>query len=97
MRKEEVSYTLFALIAGATVGAGIGLLFAPQAGPQFRSSVRDHLRKAKDEVDQASEEGPQSTAMQGAADAVGIRMPGGECSVRSGREDHTEGDTGHDN
>ena len=36
MHKEDVSTTTCAFIAGATVGAGIALLFAPQAGPELR-------------------------------------------------------------
>src|SRR5687767_11265442 len=39
MHKEDVSCSLLALMAGATVGAGVGLLFAPQTGSQFRSSL----------------------------------------------------------
>ncbi|MCC2643480.1 MAG: hypothetical protein K0S45_3893 [Nitrospira sp.] len=55
--KEEMSHTAFAFIAGATVGAGVALLFAPRAGSELRSSVREYTRRAKDEWDQASQLG----------------------------------------
>ena len=57
MYKEEMSQTAFAFIAGATVGAGVALLFAPRAGSELRSSVREYTRRAKDEWDQASQRG----------------------------------------
>ena len=96
MHKDNISSTLFAFIAGATVGAGVGLLFTPKPGSQDRSSLREYMRKAPDEVDQAIE-GTESDAIRGGGHGEGIRMPGAECSVRSGPHDHTTGDTGHDN
>ena len=57
MPKEDASQTAFAFIVGATVGAGVMLLFAPQAGSELRSSVRDYTRKAKDQWDEASAQG----------------------------------------
>ena len=89
MNKENVSGTLFALMAGATVGAGVGLLLAPQTGSQFRSSLREYTKKAKDQVNQASKDSVLSSAMGEAAD--------GEGDVRSTQTDHTTGDTGQDN
>ncbi len=97
MHKEDVSCTLFALMAGATVGAGVGLLFAPQTGSHFRASLREYTRKAKDQVDQATKDGTQSSAMQEAADEKGVRKPGAEGDRRSAQKDHTIGDTGQDN
>ncbi len=97
MHKEDVSRTLFALMAGATVGAGVGFLFAPQAGSQFRSSLREYTKKAKDHVDQAVKDRTQSSTMQEAADEEGARKPGVEGGGRSAQKDHTIGDTGQDN
>lgn len=57
MHKEKVSHAAFAFIAGATVGAGVALLFAPRTGSELRSSVRDYTRRAKGEWDQVSERG----------------------------------------
>lgn len=57
MDQEEMSNTAFAFISGATVGAGVALLFAPRAGSELRSSVREYTRRAKDEWDQASQRG----------------------------------------
>ncbi len=81
----------------ASLGAGAAFLFAPQAGGRFRSSLREYMRRAKDPMDQATEQSKQPTARQGQADAGGIRIPGAECSVRSVQPGHTDGDTGHDN
>ena len=96
MHIDNISRTLIAFMAGATVGAGVGLLFTPKSGSQVRSSLREYVRKAPDEVDQAIE-GTKSDAIRGGGHGEGLRMPGAECSVRSGPQDHTTGDTGHDN
>ncbi len=97
MHKHNRSCTAFAFITGATVATAVVLLFTPQAGWRLRSSLREYTRRAKDPVDQATEQSKQPTARQGQADAGGIRIPGAECSVRSLQQDPTEGDTGHDN
>ena len=97
MHKEDVSCTMFAFVTGATVGAGIGLLFAPQSGSQLRASLRECMSKATKEDNQATDEGTESGATRSHEKSEGIRMPGAECSVRSGPQDHTVGDTGHDN
>jgi gas vesicle protein len=96
MQKHDFSCSLFALMAGATIGAGVGLLLAPQSGSQLRSSLRDLTRKTKDHIDQAIDQGADSDAtMQSPPGSEGIRMPGAECSTRS--KDHAIGDTGQDN
>ncbi|GMV51612.1 MAG: hypothetical protein NBKEAIPA_01475 [Nitrospirae bacterium] len=46
-----------AFIAGAFIGAGIALLLAPQSGPELRSTLRDYAARAKDELDEATEQG----------------------------------------
>ncbi|HMZ55016.1 MAG: YtxH domain-containing protein [Nitrospira sp.] len=46
-----------AFMAGALIGAGIALLLAPQSGPELRSTLRDYASKAKDELDEAAEQG----------------------------------------
>ncbi|MCC2642008.1 MAG: YtxH-like protein [Nitrospira sp.] len=97
MHKEDGSCTLFALMAGATVGAAVGLLFAPQSGSRFRSSLREYMMTAKDHDEQATEQGIESSTMRSVGSGEGTRMARTECSVRSRHEDHTEGDTGHDN
>ena len=42
--------TLIALITGAIVGAGVGLLYAPQSGKKTREQIRDEALKAKDKL-----------------------------------------------
>ena len=97
MQRENISRTLFAFMAGASVGAGAGLLFAPESGSQVRSFLRGYMRKAPNKVNQAIEEGTASETMQGGRHGEGARLPGAECSMQSGPQDHAAGDTGHDN
>ena len=47
-------------IVGALVGAGVALLFAPQAGAQMRALLRDYTARAKDELDEAVDRGDKA-------------------------------------
>jgi gas vesicle protein len=51
------SGTLSAFITGALVGAGVALLFAPQAGSEMRALLRDYAARGKDELDDAVDRG----------------------------------------
>ncbi len=53
----EESSNWSAFMAGAFIGAGIALLLAPQSGSELRSSLRDYASRAKDELDDAAEQG----------------------------------------
>jgi gas vesicle protein len=53
------SGTTSAFFVGALVGAGIALLFAPQAGAQMRGLLRDYASRAKDELDGAVDHGTE--------------------------------------
>ena len=77
MPNENVSRTLFALMAGATVGAGVGLLYAPRAGSQFRSSLREYTRRVKNQVDQATNDSKSSDTHEAGCE-IGVRKPGAE-------------------
>ena len=46
-----------AFLAGAFIGAGVALLVAPQSGSELRTSLRDYASRAKDELDEATEQG----------------------------------------
>ncbi len=46
-----------AFVAGAFIGAGVALLLAPQSGSELRTSLRDYASRAKDELDEATEQG----------------------------------------
>jgi len=56
-----------AFVAGALIGAGIALLFAPQTGTELRGMLRNYASRAKDEAmergraawDQAVERGKE--------------------------------------
>lgn len=45
-----------AFIAGALIGAGVALLFAPQAGTETRGALRNYANRAKDELMEKGEE-----------------------------------------
>lgn len=44
--------TLLALITGAAIGAGVGLLYAPESGEKTRKKIKDESRKAQDRLNQ---------------------------------------------
>lgn len=71
------SGTLSAFVAGALVGAGIALLFAPQLGSQTRGLLRDYAARAKDGLDDAVERG---------ADTWGHAKEQGQELVEKGKE-----------
>jgi gas vesicle protein len=50
---RDESGNLSAFITGAVVGAGVALLFAPQAGSQLRGLLRDYVARATDALDDA--------------------------------------------
>jgi len=66
-----------AFLAGALVGAGVALLFAPQSGSQMRGLLRDYAVRAKDELDEAVDRG---------ADAWDSAMDSGKEFVEKGKE-----------
>jgi gas vesicle protein len=51
---------LSTFMTGALVGAGLALLFAPQAGAQLRGFLRDYAARAKDELDEAIDHGTEA-------------------------------------
>jgi gas vesicle protein len=46
--EESMGWSAF--MAGALIGAGIALLFAPQTGSELRSMLRSYASRAKDEA-----------------------------------------------
>lgn len=49
--KESGNTTVWsAFLAGACIGAGVALLFAPQPGIELRSKLRDYADRAKNEL-----------------------------------------------
>lgn len=68
LSSRSESGNLAGFFVGALVGAGIALLFAPQAGAQLRGFLRDYAARAKDELDEAVDQGTElldSTVAQG--------------------------------
>ncbi len=64
-------------ISGALVGAGLALLFAPQAGAQLRGSLRDSAARAKEELDEAIDHG---------AEVLDSAVEHGQTSVEKGKD-----------
>ncbi len=54
---NDDSSTWSAFMAGALIGAGVALLLAPQSGQELRSTLRDYASKAKDDLDEAADQG----------------------------------------
>ncbi|HET8854483.1 MAG TPA: YtxH domain-containing protein, partial [Salinimicrobium sp.] len=42
--------TFLALLTGAAIGAGLGLLYAPESGVETRRKLGDNARKAQDSL-----------------------------------------------
>jgi gas vesicle protein len=74
---KHESGTMSAFIAGALVGAGVALLFAPRSGSQLRGLLRDYTACAKDELDDAVDRGTE---------AWGSAKDGGQEFVEKGKE-----------
>jgi gas vesicle protein len=45
------SNTVFALVAGAALGAAIGILYAPESGEKTRKKIKKQAKKAKKELE----------------------------------------------
>jgi gas vesicle protein len=80
-RHESGNFSTF--IAGALVGAGVALLFAPRSGSQMRGLLRGYAACAKDELADAVDRG---TAAWGSA------KDGGQEFVEKGKESLREAD-----
>jgi len=51
--------TLSTFITGAVIGAGIALLFAPQAGVELRRLLRGYAARAQDEFEKTVDHGTE--------------------------------------
>lgn len=56
----QESGTLSTFLAGALLGAGIALLLAPQSGAEMRGLLRDYASRAKDQLDDALDQGTEA-------------------------------------
>ena len=53
------SGSLSVFITGALIGAGVALLLAPRSGEQMRGLLRDYAARAKDDLDDAVDQGAE--------------------------------------
>ncbi|HZH87169.1 MAG TPA: YtxH domain-containing protein [Brumimicrobium sp.] len=47
---EDTSKIIVAALAGAVIGAGVALLFAPASGKETRGKIADKFGEAKDAI-----------------------------------------------
>jgi gas vesicle protein len=96
---EEDSMGWSAFLAGALIGAGVALLFAPQTGTELRGMLRSYASRARDEAmergkaawDQAVERGKEyyekgQEAMQDVGRSAREFAQGSKEAFREGRE-----------
>jgi len=50
MMSNSTGNTILALLTGAAIGAGIGILFAPEKGTVTRKKIKDTLDESKDDI-----------------------------------------------
>ena len=50
MANRDNGTTVLALLAGAAIGAGLGILFAPDKGEKTREKIKDKYDGSKDEL-----------------------------------------------
>lgn len=61
MSRESNGYSsLLSFLAGAAIGAGVALLFAPQSGKETRKKIKETSEKVVDEVKIAAENAIES-------------------------------------
>jgi len=72
MCENTGSKMFFSFLTGATIGAGLALLFAPQSGEETRKQIKDFSEKlggeVKDGVEKVSEKA--KSFMEGAKDTL---------------------------
>ena len=56
---NQTATAIFAFFAGACIGAGLAMLWAPQSGEKTRRMLSDYADKAKDQMDSALETGKE--------------------------------------
>jgi gas vesicle protein len=62
---EETNTGMSAFLAGALIGAGMGLLFAPQPGSELRGMLRDYANRTKVDLIDTGREAWDSAVEQG--------------------------------
>lgn len=59
---NERNYGIFGFLAGAAIGASLGILFAPRSGKETRALIAKRARSAKDELDETIEKAQEKWA-----------------------------------
>ncbi|MEO8590741.1 MAG: YtxH domain-containing protein [Flavobacteriales bacterium] len=54
---NERNYGIFGFLAGAAVGAALGILFAPHSGKETRQRMANKAKDAKDDLDDLIDKG----------------------------------------
>jgi gas vesicle protein len=82
-----------AFVAGAFIGAGLALLFAPQTGTELRGMLRNYAARAKDEAWERGKEYYEKgqEAVQDAGRSAREYVQSGKETIREGRESSHRG------
>ncbi len=80
-RDKKIAAAALLVFAGGVIGAGLALLFAPQAGNRTRKELVRYARKARNRADEAVEE--LATNVNNMVDTIGEKT---EELVEKGRD-----------
>jgi gas vesicle protein len=90
MMSENNQYSVgtVAFLAGALIGAGIGLLLAPQSGAETRNMLRDYAGRTRDELLERGKDAKATfdSALERGKEAFETARERGKEAYETGRE-----------
>jgi gas vesicle protein len=83
---KNPSNTLLALLAGVAIGAGLGILFAPDSGEKTRRKIKDGVDEVGDELQQQLHALSQKVRTSVAAESEHLSELVGGLAAEAGEE-----------